>query len=181
MDALGMIELNSIAAGIEAGDQMLKTADVKLITAQPVCPGKYIVMVQGSVAAVKSSVDAGRQVANETLVDSIVIAKLDTQVFSALTATTGININKAIGVIETFSLVTAIFVADTAVKSANIELIEIRLGRGLGGKSYVVLTGDVSAVQFAVEAGIKKYQSEGMIVRTSVIPSPHPDIMSALI
>lgn len=52
MDALGVIELNSVAAGIEAGDAMLKAANVSLLSAQPVCCGKYIVMVQGGVAEV---------------------------------------------------------------------------------------------------------------------------------
>ena len=59
MNALGMIETNSIPVGIEAGDAMLKAADVALVTAQAVCAGKYIVIVSGDVAAVKASV-AGR-------------------------------------------------------------------------------------------------------------------------
>ena len=73
MQALGMIEVNSIAAGIEAGDVMLKTAAVSLVTAQPVCAGKYIVIVQGGVSEVKSSVEAGKAIGNTYLVDSIVI------------------------------------------------------------------------------------------------------------
>lgn len=176
-----MIELNSIAGGIEAGDQMLKTANVNLICAQPVCPGKYIVIVQGKVADVKSSVEAGVEVAKETLVDSIVIASVHTQVFAALNCTTEIEKRNAVGVIETFSLVTAIYAADSAVKSAEVDLIEIRLGRGLGGKSYVVMTGDVSSVKHAVEVSSNSEQCQGMIVRTAVIPSPHPDLMKALL
>lgn len=70
MNALGMIETNSIPAGIEAGDAMLKAADVALTTAQPVCAGKYIVIVSGSVAAVEASVSAGVAIAAEVLVDS---------------------------------------------------------------------------------------------------------------
>ena len=39
MNALGMIELTSIPAGVQAGDAMLKAAAVELVTAQPVCAG----------------------------------------------------------------------------------------------------------------------------------------------
>jgi len=53
-----MIETNSIPAGIEAGDAMLKAADVSLASAQPVCAGKYIVIVSGGVAAVEAAVAA---------------------------------------------------------------------------------------------------------------------------
>lgn len=181
MDALGMIEVNSIAGGVDVGDVMLKTANVSLINAQPVCCGKYIIMVQGSVAAVKSSVEAGVLIAKESLVDSLVIPNVHKQVFYALNCSSIIEKTGAIGVIETFSLVASIYAADTAVKAAKVDLIEIRLGRGLGGKAYVVITGDVSSVKSAVEAAVKSPGSEGMIARTSVIPSPHPDLMKALL
>lgn len=175
-----MIELNSIAAGIEVADAMLKTANVKLVASQAVCPGKYIIIVQGTVSAVKSSVDAGKEVSGEFLVDSLVIPNLHPQVFSALSCASTINGTNAIGVIETFSLVSSVMSADNAAKAADVDLIEIRLGRGLGGKSFVVLTGDVSAVRFAIESAVDNHLKDGMIVKTVVIPSPHPDIMKAL-
>lgn len=181
MEALGMVELNSIAAGIEVGDAMLKAANVRLVAAQASCPGKYIVIIQGQVAAVSSSVDAGRSLSGEFLVDSLVIPNMHPQVFFALSCATEIKRNNAVGVIETFSLVSSILSADTAVKAADVDLIEIRLGRGLGGKSFVIFTGDVSAVKFAVESATGSYGKDGTIVNTVVIPSPHPDIMKALL
>ena len=51
MNALGMIEVQSIPLGVNAGDAMLKAATVQLVTAQPVCAGKYIVIVTGEVSA----------------------------------------------------------------------------------------------------------------------------------
>ena len=60
MNALGMIEVQSIPLGVNAGDAMLKAATVQLVTAQPVCAGKYIVIVTGEVSAVSESVAAGK-------------------------------------------------------------------------------------------------------------------------
>lgn len=181
MEALGMIEVNSIAAGVDVGDAMLKTANVRLINAQPVCCGKYIVIVQGGVAEVKSSVDSGLTAARESLVDSLVIPNVHPQVFSALNCSSVIEKRDAVGVIESFSLAASIYAADTAVKAAHVDLIEVRLGRGLGGKAFVVLTGDVSSVKAAVDSASKNSNTEGMIARVTVIPSPHADLMSALL
>ncbi len=181
MNALGMIETNSIPAGIEAGDAMLKAASVSLVSAQAVCAGKYIVIVSGDVAAVKSSVEAGRAVADWALVDSIVIPNVSEQVISAMCAATDIGKPDALGILESYSLASAVVCADTAVKAADVTLIEVRLGRGLGGKSFVVLTGEVAAVRFSMDAASKVEDAQGMVARTVVIPSPHPDILKAVL
>ena len=131
MNAIGMIETNSIPAGIEAGDAMLKAAAVELVTAQPACAGKYVVLVAGDVAAVKASVADGEPVAGNFLVDSIVIPNVHEQVISALSACTEIKEAAALGIIETYSLASAVICADAAVKAAEIDLIEIRLGAAL--------------------------------------------------
>jgi len=181
LNSLGMVEVLSIPVGIEAGDAMLKAADVVLTTAQTVCAGKYIVVVSGEVAAVRSAVDAGVEVAGETLVDSIVIPSVDSQVIAAVAACSEIDGVDAVGIMETFSLASAIFSADAAVKAADVDLIEIRLGRGLGGKSFVILTGDVAACKAAIAAGTQVDEVQGMMARSVVIPSPHPDIIKAIV
>lgn len=180
MNALGMIETNSIPAGIEAGDAMLKAADVALVTAQAVCAGKYIVIVSGDVAAVKASVEAGVAMADYVLVDSIVIPNVHGQVIEAISASSNIEDAEALGIMETFSLSSAVICADAAVKAAAVQLIEVRLGRGLGGKSFVVLTGEVAAAKAAIEAARAVEEAQGMVAGTVVIPSPHPDILQAV-
>ena len=84
LSAVGMIELNSIAKGVEAADAMLKTADVELVIAQPICAGKYMVMVSGDVGAIEDATDAGKETAGEFLVDSFVIPNVHRSVFPAL-------------------------------------------------------------------------------------------------
>lgn len=180
LNALGMIETNSIPAGIEAGDAMLKAANVSLVLAQAVCAGKYIVTVSGSVAAVKASVASGVEIAGSALVDSIVIPNVHEQVIKAMGACSETDVTGALGIVETFSLASAVICADTAVKASNISLIEIRLGRGLGGKSFFTLIGDVASVRFAVQSAENLEETKGMVARTVVIPSPHPDILQAI-
>lgn len=181
MEALGMIELNSIARGIEAGDAIVKTANVKLVGAHASCPGKYVVMIRGEVAAVKSAIEVGAKTAGKSLVNDIIIANIHEQVFTALSCTTEIVSKGAVGVIETYSLATAVLVSDAAVKAANVELLEIRLGRGLGGKAFIVLTGDVSNVKAAVEAAVVANKEDGMLAHTAVIPRICKEMLRTLI
>ena len=181
MYALGMVEVLSIPIGVLAGDAMLKAAQVSLVTAQTVCAGKYIVVISGDVAAVKASVEAGVEIAGNTLVNKLVIPNIDERVVSAIAGVSNIENVQAVGILESFSLASAIQAADTAVKSAEVELIEVRLGRGMGGKSFVVLTGAVAAVSAAVSAAESMEETEGMMAKSVVIPSPHRDIINTLL
>ena len=180
MNALGMIEVTSVPAGVEAGDAMLKAAAVELITAQSVCAGKYIVLVTGEVAAVRESVAAGKAAAGMKLVDSMVIPRVHPQVPKAINACTEIGRVAAVGVMEAFSLCAAVQAADAAVKAADVALMEVRLGRGLGGKSFILLTGEVAAVKAAVEAAESREETAGLMNDSAVIPAPHPDMIRAL-
>ena len=181
MTAIGVVETLSIPMGVLAGDQMLKTAQVELVAAQTACAGKYIVVVSGEVAAVKSAVSAGVENAGETLVDSLVIPNVDERVVAAMSGACDVGEVQAVGVIETFSLASAVSAADIAVKAAQVELIEVRLGRGMGGKSFVIVTGEVAAVSASVEAAQGDETTQGLISSSVVIPSPHVDMIRALL
>lgn len=57
--AIGLVELSSIAKGIEVSDAMLKRAQVQMIVNRTICPGKYMVLIGGDVDAVNASVETG--------------------------------------------------------------------------------------------------------------------------
>lgn len=170
--AIGMVEFNSIARGIEAADFMVKTANVELITCNTVCPGKYLVMVGGDVAAVQSSVRAGIERGREAVVDEFVLPNAHPSVFPAINCASAVSDLQALGVIETFSVASLLVASDVAAKAAEVELIEIRPGMGIGGKSFVTMTGDVAAVKASVEAGAAAAQAKGQLLNSVVIPSP---------
>src|SRR5512144_1485854 len=83
-NSIGLIELSSIAAGFLVADAMLKAADVELLLSRSICSGKYMTMVRGDVAAVTSSVEAGRAVSRGFVIDTFVIANLHDAVFPAI-------------------------------------------------------------------------------------------------
>ena len=59
--AIGLIEYKTVSSGMTATDILVKTADVNIIQAETVCPGKYFALIEGSVAAVKAAVDAAKK------------------------------------------------------------------------------------------------------------------------
>ena len=65
LKAIAMIELNSIAKGVEAGDEMVKAAAVDLVMAQPICAGKYMVLASGDVDSAQRASEVGKEVAGD--------------------------------------------------------------------------------------------------------------------
>ena len=181
METIGFLELNSIAKGVEAADIVLKTAAVSLIFARSGCPGKYYLLFTGEVAAVQASIDAGRAVGGDHVVDSCVIHRVHPQVIKAINMSSMPEHMQAVGVMEFYSVTASVYGADAAVKAADVDLIDLRLGSGIAGKSFVILTGEVAAVYEAIKAGVNTPNAEGFVVSSVVIPSPHPELLDNLL
>ena len=139
--AIGMVELNSIARGIETCDYMVKAAQVDLIRSSTVCPGKYMVLIAGDTGDVKAAMAEGIKRGGECVVDTLTLPNVHPQVIQAISMTTQVEKPGAVGVLEFYSVASAIIAADVAAKAANITLIEVRIGYAIGGKGFVTLTG----------------------------------------
>lgn len=176
--SIGMLEFSSIARGIETSDYMVKEAQVELIRSSTVCPGKYIVIVAGDTGNVKTAVKEGIIRAEAYLVDSLQISNVHEQLIPALSAAVTVDKPGAVGVLEFYSVAAAIMAADVAVKAAQVQLIEVRIGYAIGGKGFVTLTGEVAAVKAAVAAA--KADSE-LYVESAVIPRPSPETFQSLL
>jgi bacterial microcompartment shell protein len=174
--AIAAIETSSIAQGTVVGDAMVKQADVTLIQACALSPGKYWVLIGGDVGPVRTSHVRGLEVAADTLLDSLFIPQLHAMVLPALRGTVPARDEDALGVIETLTAASAIVAADRAAKTAAVTLRDVRLANGLGGKGYVFLTGQVGDVQAAVAGGRAEALAKGLLVRSVVVPRLHPQM-----
>jgi bacterial microcompartment shell protein len=180
-NSIGLIELTSIAAGFQAADAMLKAAEVEIILSRTICSGKYMVLVGGDVAAVTSSVEAGSIAARGSVIDTFVIPNVHAAVFPAIGGTSKVDLLEALGIVESFSVASLIEAADAAVKAARVQLIEIRLAMALGGKAFLTLTGEVAAVQAAVDAGAALVSEKGLLVNKVVIPQPRGELLNEVV
>ena len=181
MNSIGLVEVKNISKGIVVTDEMLKSAGVYLISSGSVCPGKFVTVVGGELSAIQAAVDRAKLIAEDTLIDKFVIGNLGNNVYEAVCGTAEVKEKKAFGIVETFTAASAILAADAAVKSGDVELIEVRIARGMGGKCFASMTGDVADVKAAVEAGAKIAAEQGVLINTEVIANPHPELWEAVL
>ncbi|MGD0038388.1 MAG: BMC domain-containing protein [Bacteroidota bacterium] len=146
MNAIGLIELTSIAAGFNTADAMLKASAVALL-----------------------------------LSDTFVIPNVHPDIFPAISGTTQVQMLEALGIVESFSVASLIEAADAAVKTARVQLMEIRLAMALGGKAFVTMTGDVASVKSAVDAAAVVCSERGLLVNKVVIPNPRKELLKEIV
>jgi len=178
ISSIGLIELSSVATGFLVEDVMLKAGSVQLLLARSICSGKFLIAVSGDVTSVEAAVQAGAVAAGPSLIEKGQIARIHPSVLAAISNAVDVDPRqlRSIGVIETFSAASIIDAADAAVKSANVSLLRVHLAMALGGKGFLMMAGDVSSVQTAVEAGSRAAAEEGMLVARGVIPAPSEEL-----
>lgn len=175
--ALALLELRSIARGVRVCDDVLKKAEVRLLDARSLCPGKYMVLFSGPVGPVEESFKKGLETGDDLMVDELFLPNADLQVIPAMEACATPPPVDALAVFETFTVASCILAADTAVKAANAHLIEMRLANGLGGKSFFTLTGEIGDVEAAMEAAKAGIAHLAALVAVEIMARPHRDLI----
>lgn len=179
--SLALIEFDSIAVGIEAGDAMAKKAPIARIVAGTVHNGKYLVLVAGAVADVEESLAAGLAVGAGAVLDSIYLPGVHPHVVDALAGGRRARPVDALGIVETRTVAAAIASADAGVKGAAVNLLEVRLADGLGGHGLVFFDGLVADVEAAVEIAVGAIAGGSALIHAVVIPQLHPDMAAHLL
>ena len=185
--ALALVEFSSIAAGMHAGDAMAKKAPIDRLVAGTVQPGKYLVLISGSVADVDESLQAGRAAGLSQVIDFVFLPQVHPSVVDAIAQGAvpgrdrdGAMRGPSLGVIETSSVAAAIHAADAGVKGADVSLLELRLADGLHGKGLVLYTGEVHDVEAAVDIGTRAID-RSLLVNQIVIPQLHAEMSANIV
>lgn len=86
--------------------------------------------------------------------------------------------NKALGLIETIGLTTAVAALDAASKAANVTLIGVEkiIGIEKAVGVNIQIAGEVAAVKAAVDAGVEAGNRVGVVAASRVIPRPHDEV-----
>jgi microcompartment protein CcmL/EutN len=176
-----VIEFDSIAVGIVAGDAMVKAAPLGSIYAGTVHPGKYLVLVSGDTASVEEGLDAGLHVAASRVLASVFLPDIHPDVTSAMTGGTASAAveDDALGIVETPTVAAVIDAADAGVKAARVSLDAVRMADGLGGKGYALFSGDVAEVEAALEAAAGRVEETPSVI-TQIIPQLHGEMADNL-
>jgi microcompartment protein CcmL/EutN len=185
-NAVAVVELGSIYKGFEVQDAMLKTANVEKVVARTICSGKYFIVVRGSVADVEAAADIAREVGGFSVINIATLPNVDHRVFPAMAGCSVIQLNAqtsvgAVLILETFSVVSAIKAADLAIKEADLDLLRVHVAMAVGGKGFVVMTGDIGALESAVKPAVAYCQQEGMLAGYAIISNPHEEVLRELL
>jgi len=174
-----MIETNSVARGIVVHDVMLKKAKIDIVQSNSICPGKYVVFIAGLTADVEEAMVDGLHYGGQAVIDHLIIPNVSETIFPAIIGgNQDIEID-AVGIVETFSVASAVELADLAVKRTDVRLLDLRLAQGLGGKAYFIITGDIYAVQDSA-AHVREAAEPGMLTNIEVIPAPHDGLKNTI-
>jgi microcompartment protein CcmL/EutN len=177
--AVALLEFDSVAAGIVAGDAMIKRAPLGDLIVGTVQPGHYLVLVAGDVASVQEAIAAGLEVSGHALLDRVFLPDVHADVVAAIRGRREAGAIEALGIVETTSVASVLEAADAGIKGADVVLLELYMADGLGGKGYVLFGGSVHDVEAAVEIGSGRVPS-GHLTAGSVISQLHPDMRGNL-
>jgi len=172
--ALALLEFSSIAAGIVAGDAMVKRATLAVTDAGTAHPGKYLVLVAGEVGEVAEALEAGKAAGGSALTDVVFLPDVHPALVEALKGGRQAGKAESLGIVETTTVAAVIEAADAGLKGAAVSLLELRLADGLGGKGYLLFGGPLSEVEAAVEIAASRVPAA--LIGAEVIAQLHPEM-----
>lgn len=179
--ALGMIEFSKIPTGFYYLDKISKGNNIEVLYSATVCPGKFIALIKGDISSISNAIDEV-QGESDSLIDSFVLGNPSEGLINCILGISlSIDENRAIALSESFSVAAIIEAADIAIKTSGVKLCELRLAKGLCGKSLFVIEGDVGAVKIALNESNNFLKSKAMYIDSVLIPNPHKGILEHLI
>ena len=178
-DSLALLEVASLARGVVVADAVAKRAQVELLECGAVSPGKYLVLFAGGVAEVDESLRAGAAAARESLLDKLFLPQAHAQLLPALRAgAAGFpheHAEETAGIVELHSVAAALRSSDAACKAAEVRLQLLHVARGIGGKAWFILRGDLESVEASVLAATQA-AGDGLLAGAEIIARPHGDL-----
>jgi len=176
IDVIGVLEISSIVNGFKTLDAAVKESPITILRAEVLNPGKYLIVITGDVASVESAMDAGIEAAGGTLIDHILLSNIDDKIIPSINSCHSPLEWDAVGLLETYSVASAVEAADRSIKEANIHIVEIVTGNESGGKAVLKICGTVGDVDAAMSAAVDLVRNKGQLCSNVIIPRPHGDI-----
>ena len=150
--ALALLDFDTVAGGVLASDLMVKRAPIALLRCGTVHPGRYLVLIGGSVGSTEEAYRVGARLGDseQTLRGSVFLGDVHPMLHDAVLGRRREIEGEALGVFETRSSPALLAAVDAAVKGTPVVLNEVRLADDLGGKAIALMSGDLTDVDTAL-------------------------------
>ena len=177
---MALLEFKTIAAGVPASDLMVKRSPIALLRCGTIHPGRFLILVGGSVASTQEAYAAGMQLGEieRSLSGSVFLGDVHPFLHDAVLGIRRDLAGDALAVVETRSSPALLAAVDAAVKSTPVMLCEVRLGDDLGGHALALMSGDLSDAETALE--ICADRAGDQLLDQTLLPRLDPNLRSLL-
>jgi microcompartment protein CcmL/EutN len=178
--ALALLEFETVAVGILASDLMIKRAPIALLRCGTIHPGRFLILVGGSVASTEEAFMVGVQLGEtkRSLAGSVFLGDVHPMLHDAVLGTRRDLAGDALAVVETRSSPALLAAVDAAVKSTPVILSELRLADDLGGHALALMSGDLTDAETAL--GICADRAGDQLLTRTLLPRLDPDLRQLL-
>jgi microcompartment protein CcmL/EutN len=154
-----------------------------MIASQPISSGKHVLLYAGDVASVEESHTAAVAAGDGTILKEILIPGVHPELTPFLDAFWNGTPHRrptreSIAIVESLTLAGAILAADRALKAADVSLVSMKLGDGIGGKAFFILTGRQEELEAGIEVAYLQLKDLGSLGRVDLIPRPQEEAMA---
>ena len=178
--AIALLEFETVANGVLASDIMVKRAPIAMLRCGTIHPGRFLILVGGSVASTEEAFMAGVRHGEDqgALHGSVFLGDVHPMLHDAVLGTRRGLVGDALAVVETRSSPALLAAVDAAVKSTPVILAEVRLGDDLGGHALALMSGDLTDAETAL--GICTDRAADQLLTQTLLPRMDPDLRSLL-
>ncbi len=178
--ALALLEFETVASGVLASDLMVKRAPIALLRCGTVHPGRFLILVGGSVASTEEAFEVGVRLgeSERTLSGRVFLGDVHPNLHDAVLGARRELVGDALAVVETRSSPALLAAVDAAIKSTPVELCELRLADDLGGHALALMSGDLTDAETALAICIERAGDQ--LLAQSLLPRLDPDLRRLL-
>lgn len=181
--ALALLDIRDVPLGLRALDALAKEAPVQVLAAGTVQSGAYLILFAGEVDPVERSYARAVEAANGAVADKVMLAHAEQRILPAIAqqAIRWPAPGDTAGIVQTATPPTLLRAIDAALKGAEVDLVELRIADGLGGKAIATLWGethDVEAALSLAHQAMARGVSDGG--STTIIPNADDELVRAI-
>lgn len=181
--ALALLDIRDVPLGLRALDALSKEAPVQVLAAGTVQSGAYLIMFAGELEPVERSYFRALEIANGAVADRVLLAHAEERILPAITqqAIRWPSPGDTAGIVQTGTPPTLLRAIDAALKGAQVDLVELRIADGLGGKAIATLWGETHDVEAALSLANQAIaRGVGDRCSTTIIPNADDELVRAI-
>ena len=181
--AFAMLLLGDIPPGLFVLDALAKEADVEVLQTGTIHCGRYLILFGGEVGPVERAWRRALDTAGPQVLDEVLLPNAEVRLLPAIRAGAirWPAPGDTLGVLQAATPPALVRAVDAALKGTLVDLVELRVGDGIGGKAIASLWGETHDMVAAVDLARASFEKAGAQgASTAVIPRADPAIREAL-